>query len=117
MIILEHVMGLFEEHLNNIKNGNKTIEVRLNDEKRKKIKTGDIIQFIKVPRDGKFIKVKVLDTTIFPTFKEMYENISAKEMGSCEESIEKMIEDTYEIYTPEQEKTYGTVAIKIKYLS
>lgn len=110
-------MGLFEKHLENIKNGNKTIEVRLYDDKRKKIKIGDTIQFIKVPRDGKFIRAKVLDLTVFPSFKEMYENISAEEMGARGESIKEMVENTYEIYTPEQETRYGTIAIKIQYLS
>lgn len=113
---MEHTMGLFEEHLNNIKNGRKTIEVRLNDEKRRKIKAGDTIRFIKVPEDGRQIRAEVLELTVYPTFKEMYDNVSAEEMGSHDDTVEEMVKDTYEIYTPEQEATYGTLAIRIKYL-
>ena len=46
----------------------------------------------------------------------MYENVSAAEMGSREDTIEQMINDTYEIYTAEHEKKYGTLAIRIKYV-
>jgi len=115
-IILEHVMGLFEEHLNNIKNGNKVIEVRLNDEKRRKIRVGDTIRFIQVPDGTKEIRAEVEELAVFPTFKEMYESVSAEEMGSRGETIEEMVNDTYEIYTPEQEKKYGSLAIRIKCL-
>ena len=108
-------MGLFKEHLNNIKSGNKVIEVRLNDEKRRKIKIGDTIRFIQVPDEAEEIRTEVEELTTFPTFKNMYENISAAEMGSKGDSIDQMVEDTYEIYTPEQERTYGTLAIIKKY--
>lgn len=112
---MEHTMGLYEEHLNNIKNGGKTIEVRLNDEKRRKIEAGDTIRFIKVPRDGESITTEVMGLEVFTTFKEMYENVSAEEIGSRGDTIEEMVNDTYEIYTPEQEKKYGTLAIRIEY--
>lgn len=113
---MEHTMGLFEEYLNDIKNGGKTIEVRLNDEKRRKIEAGDTIRFIKVPRDGESIAAEVIGLEVFPTFKDMYENVSAEDMGAGGSSVEEMVENTYEIYTPQQERAYGTVAIKIKYL-
>ena len=46
----------------------------------------------------------------------MYEDISAEDMGAKGESTGQMVENTYEIYTPEQEQEYGTLAIRIKYL-
>lgn len=109
-------MGLFEEYLDSIKSGDKVIEVRLNDEKRRKIKVGDIIRFIQVPDEAEEILTEVVELTAFPTFKDMYENVSAAEMGSREDTVEQMVNDTYEIYTPEHEKKYGTLAIRIKYV-
>ena len=44
-----HKMKLQPEYYNDIKNGTKRIEIRLNDEKRQKIKKGDIICFQKEP--------------------------------------------------------------------
>lgn len=113
---MEHTMGLFEEHLNDIKSGSKVIEVRLNDEKRRKIKVGDTIRFIQVPEETEQILTTVEALTVFPTFKDMYENISSEEMGALGETVEEMVKDTYEIYTPEQKKKYGTLAIRIKYV-
>ena len=41
----EHMMSLQEPYFGYIKNGEKTVEGRLNDEKRKNINVGDIIIF------------------------------------------------------------------------
>jgi ASC-1-like (ASCH) protein len=109
-------MGLYDIHLNHIKSGNKTIEVRLNDEKRRKINVGDAITFIKIPEDGEKIKTKVLKLETFPSFKEMFEQIPWKAMGARGTSIDEMVENTYKIYTPEQEEKYGTMAITLEYL-
>jgi ASC-1-like (ASCH) protein len=40
-------MGLYSEYFIAIKEGKKQVEVRLNDEKRRKIKVGDTIEFIR----------------------------------------------------------------------
>lgn len=113
---MEHTMGLYEEHLNNIKNGDKIIEVRLNDEKRRKIKIGDTIRFIQVPDEAVEIRAEVKELTVYPTFKDMYENVSAEDMGSRGDTVEEMVKNTYEIYTPDQERIDGTLAIGIKYI-
>ncbi|MBF0987295.1 MAG: DUF3850 domain-containing protein, partial [Clostridiales bacterium] len=44
-----HEMKLQAEYYNFILNGTKKIEIRLNDEKRQKIKIGDSIKFLKEP--------------------------------------------------------------------
>ena len=44
-----HIMKLQEEYFNFIKNGTKQYEIRLNDEKRRRIKVGDFIEFQKEP--------------------------------------------------------------------
>lgn len=40
-----HKMNLWNDSFIAIKEGGKTIEMRLNDDKRRKIQTGDIIEF------------------------------------------------------------------------
>lgn len=42
---MKHEMKLKAQFFNYIKNGTKRIELRLNDEKRRKIKLGDTIKF------------------------------------------------------------------------
>ena len=46
-------MKLQDRPFKSIKNGTKTIEMRLNDEKRSKIKINDLIEFTNVMTDEK----------------------------------------------------------------
>ncbi|MDQ0159603.1 ASCH domain-containing protein [Alkalibacillus salilacus] len=113
---MEHNMGLYESPFNSIKTGNKEVEVRLNDEKRRKLNPGDTIKFSKVPDSNETLTVEIIEMRNFPTFKDMYENIPASDLDAVGGSIDEMVERTYQIYTPEQEKQWGTVAIRIKLL-
>lgn len=110
-----HQMGLYGEYFNSIKEGKKTVEVRLNDEKRRKIRIGDTLEFIKVPEQDETIKVQVTNLKTYNTFQAMYEDIPFQDFDCEGWSMKEMIEGTYEIYSPEQEKEWGTLAIKIKY--
>lgn len=108
-------MGLYGEYFKAIKDGKKTVEIRLNDEKRRKIKIGDAIEFIKVPEQNDTLQVKVTGLRTYDTFQAMYKDIPFKDFDCADWSMKEMIEGTYEIYTPEQEKEWGTLAITIKY--
>jgi ASC-1-like (ASCH) protein len=59
--------------------------------------------------------VEVVGLRKYATFKEMYEDIPYKDFDAAGKSIEEMVERTYKIYSPEQEKEWGTLAITIKY--
>ncbi|OZU87133.1 hypothetical protein CIL03_18280 [Virgibacillus indicus] len=111
---MTHKMGLFDQPFQSIKSGRKTVEVRLNDEKRRKVSIGNIIEFAKVPQQGETLKVEVLDLKRYDSFKEMYEDITAEDMGAEGRSVDEMVKNTYKIYSPEQEKVWGTLAITIK---
>ena len=56
-----HKMRLNESPFERIKNGTKTIEFRLYDEKRSQIKIGDKIEFSKLPELQETILVEVLE--------------------------------------------------------
>jgi ASC-1-like (ASCH) protein len=111
-----HPMGLYGEYFDSIKKGKKKVEVRLNDEKRRRIKVGDTIEFIRVPEQNESIKVEVTELRQYESFLAMYEDISFKDFDCKGWTMKEMIEGTYEIYTPEQEKKWGTLAISIKLL-
>lgn len=110
-----HQMNLYEEYFDSIKIGKKKVEVRLNDAKRRKIKIGDLIEFVNVSNQENTLTVKVIDLKQYPTFKEMYQSITFKEFDCDGWTLEEMIDGTYDIYTPEQEEEWGTLAITIKY--
>ena len=109
-----HQMGLYEEYFESIKTGKKKVEVRLNDSKRRKMNVGDLIEFINVANQNETLTVEVNELKKYDTFKEMYQNIPFKEFGCEGWTMKDMIDGTYEIYTPEQEKEWGTIAITMK---
>lgn len=111
---MEHEMGLYGEYFQAIKEGKKKVEVRLNDEKRRKITVGDTIEFIRVPEQNERLQVKVIGLSRYETFKEMYHDIPFEDFDCEGWTMEEMIDGTYEIYTPEQEKRWGTLAIFIQ---
>lgn len=108
-----HRMGLYGEYFSSIRNGQKTVEVRLNDEKRRRIKVGDRIEFVQVAEQEDVLHVTVTALQSFATFAEMYRAIPFEAMDCVGWSMEEMIAGTYEIYRPEQEKAWGTLAITI----
>ncbi|MBU3218093.1 ASCH domain-containing protein [Clostridium estertheticum] len=110
---MEHKMTLFEESFNKIKNKQKIIEVRLNDEKRRNIMVGDLITFYKLTEKTERITVKVLEKYTFESFEKLYIEFDFSLFGCQGYEIERMIAETYDIYTKEQEKRYGALGIKI----
>lgn len=104
-----HKMKLNESPFERIKNGSKTIEFRLYDEKRQKVKIGDKIEFLKLPDLQEKLLVDVTglfkENTFYELFKKLYNN---------EEEIREKTNSMYEIYSKEKEIKYGVLGIKIK---
>lgn len=49
----------------------KNIEVRLLNEKSKKIQVGDFVTFYNIKHEGKFIKVKIIDKNTFDNVEDL----------------------------------------------
>ena len=107
-----HKMKLKETPFERIKNGTKTIEFRLYDEKRKKVKIGDKIEFSKLPDLHEKILVEVLDIYKDESFENLF-----KKIYNDKEEIERKTKSMYQFYSRKQEKEYGVVGIKIALLS
>ena len=106
-----HKMKLNESPFERIKNGTKTIEFRLYDEKRRQIKVGDKIEFSKLPELQETI-VDVLELYKEENFEKLF-----KKLYTDEEEIKRKVNAMYEYYSPENEKKYGVVGIKINLLA
>ena len=78
---MRHLMGLQPEYFNAIKNGNKKYELRINDEKRKLIKKGDIIGVNVCSKEQKEIATVIGNTHSKETNK--LQNISYKTIGNA----------------------------------
>ena len=107
-----HKMKLQESPFERIKNGTKTVEFRLYDEKRSRIKIGDQIEFSKLPDLQETILVDVLDLYREDTFKNLF-----KKLFTDEDEIKKKTKSMYQYYSPDEEKQYGVVGIKISLIS
>lgn len=104
-----HQMKLNESPFERIKNGTKTIEFRLFDEKRQRIKVGDQIEFSKLPDLQEKLLVDVVELYREDTFEKLFRKIYTDE-----EKIQRKTKAIYEIYSPEKEQQYGILGIKIK---
>ncbi|WP_222599412.1 ASCH domain-containing protein [Aquibacillus kalidii] len=111
---MDHQMGLYEEYYQQVINGNKIYEVRLNDGKRREIKVGDTITFQIYPDSKACLMVEVLELQKYDTFEEMYRDLPFDLIGCKGWTMEDMLKGTYEIYSKEEEVKWGTVAIKMK---
>ena len=74
-----HKMKLNESPFERIKNGTKTIEFRLYDEKRRQIKIGDKIEFSKLPELQETILVEVLELYKEETFEKLFRKLYTDE--------------------------------------
>lgn len=102
-----HKMKLNESPFDRIKNGTKTVEFRLYDDK---IKVGDKIEFSKLPDLQEKLIVEVLELYQDKTFENLFRQLYKED----EEEIKRKTQSMYEIYSPEKEKQYGVLGIKIK---
>ena len=111
---MTHEIKVKEQYYNKIQNKEKIYEVRLFDEKRQKIKIGDIIKINKEPQMVESLNAKVIDLLYFKNFKEMANNISAKQIGFDGSSREYIVNEYHKFYGEQEEQKYGVVAIKIE---
>ena len=97
-----HEMRLNDKPFNSILNGSKTIELRLYDEKRRKIKIGDYIEFTNL-FNGNKLKVKVINLHIFNNFEELFNKFDKKLLGYTDDEIANP-NDMLKYYTEEEQK-------------
>ena len=97
-----------------IKSGRKDIELRLNDEKRRKICANDKMVFTNIDT-GETIETKCLKIHIADSFIKLFEIINDNErVGSqITETHEEMSEQMRAYYSREDEEKYGVVGIEI----
>ena len=105
-------MKLHNEPFLAVKSNSKTIEMRLNDEKRKNIKKGDKIEFTNTSTNSVYY-VEVEDVYKYQRFDELYQNHNKVQLGYKENEIASPA-DMLLYYSKEDITKYGVLAIKIK---
>ena len=111
-----HKMKLHNGPYELIKQGIKTIELRLYDEKRQKIKAGDTLLFINT-KTQKWLAVKVKGLHRADSFRELFDRIgdqTAMGFSNEPESAEAMALEMRTYYSEDAEKKYGVLGIEIE---
>lgn len=109
---MKYEMRLNNEPFMKIKNGTKTIELRLNDEKRQLLKEKDLIEFTNRETNEKLL-AEIEKLYKYPSFEELYKHHDKISMG-YNENEEAKYTDMEKYYSKEEQKEYGVVGIKIK---
>lgn len=108
---MQFQLNLQNKYFNMIKNGKKTIELRLYDEKRKNIKVGDEILFSNNENEEKLL-AKVLDLHKAKSFEDLVGMVEINKTGFS--SILELNEALLEFYSAEKQKEFGVLGIEVE---
>lgn len=104
-----HSMKLHPEPFEMIKSGQKTIELRLFDSKRRQIKPGDEIIFTNISTGESLITTVMSDN-----FEKLYKSLPLLKCGYTAENADKAdYSDMEQYYSAEEQKKYGVVGIEL----
>ena len=109
---MKHNMNLNNRPFKSIKEGTKTIELRLNDEKRSLLKVGDEIDFTNRDTNEK-LSVDIINLHKYPSFEELYKHFDKVEMGYNKDDIAEP-KDMEAYYSKEEQNKYGVLGIEIR---
>lgn len=94
-----------------IKNGTKNVEVRINDEKRRKLRIGDSIQFLNRGNESQYIVAKITNLEYYSNFEKLVKHYDIKNVYLEGYSKEYFLNLLSRFYTIEEQNEYGVVAI------
>lgn len=109
----KYIMHLKKSPFDSIKSGQKTIEMRLNDEKRRVLKKGDIILFFNDENYAEMIKTKIVALHPYKNFEELYFHFDKTKLG-YKENENPLPSDMSKYYSKENIEKYGVLGIEIK---
>ncbi len=108
-----HDLTIYSVPYRSILNKSKTVEVRLNDDLVNKIRLGDQIRFLLEDEEESFL-CSVTKLESYKSFSEMYLAIDFRLLDCEGWTLEEMVTATYKFYTPEEEMSFGALAIGIE---
>ena len=110
---MNHEMKLQPEYYNFILNGTKRIEIRLNDEKRQKIKIGDTIKFLKEPDLKESFSTRVVGLLRYNSFSDLFKDFDISILADKSITKEELLKVLEQFYTKKMQKEYGVLGIRI----
>ena len=108
-----HQMKLQNSPFMKIKNGIKTIELRLNDKKRQQVQVGDFIEFTLIDNSDEKIQTRVTALHHFDSFQELYASLPKEKLGYS--PSETPVPDHMDAFYPrEKQEKYGALGIELR---
>lgn len=112
---MTHQMNLHAAPFDMIECGIKTIELRLYDEKRRRIAVGDEIVFTHAKNSSRTLHCRVAALHIFSSFEELYSVLPLLKCGYTEDDVASASPSDMELYyTKEQQAQNGVVGIEVE---
>ena len=111
-----HHMKLNPEPFYQMRKGAKTIELRLYDPKRQRIKVGDQIEFSNTQDKMEKFRVDVTALHLFASFSELYRTLPLKACGYTDETKADP-SDMNQYYSLEEQRKYGVVGIEVELIN
>ena len=111
-----HRMSLKPIPFKKIWDEEKTIELRLYDEKRQKLRVNDRISFTNTENKEERMLVKIIALHIFDSFEELYKKLPLEKGGYSKDELDSAsYHDMDKYYSPEEQQRYGVVGIEIEH--
>lgn len=108
-----HQMKLKPEPFEKMKSGAKTVELRLNDEKRQLVQIGDFIEFTLIDDSSQKLTARVIALHHFDSFRELYVALPKGKMGYPENETPNP-DHMDEYYPREKQERYGVLGIELR---
>ena len=111
---MEMIVHLHPEVFDIVLNKDKDVEIRVNDEKRRKLHVGDTLVFLKRDSEEEKITAKVTNLVYFNNFEEVTNYYDMKRIYLEETTKNEYITLMKKFYSDEEVNKYGVVAIEFK---
>ena len=111
-----HRMHLDPQAFDRMEDEKKTIELRLYDEKRRRIQAGDVIRFESTDDETDVLFARVTGMRFFASFDELYAALPLMACGyTPEEARTASPRDMDRYYSPEVQRQWGVVGIELSF--
>lgn len=97
-----------------VEKGIKNVEVRVYDEKRRRMKIGDEIVFLKRPLEQEKITTKIIGLKTYSNFNELVKDYNIERLYLNTFTKEEFINLLGRFYSEEEQKEFGVVAIEFE---
>lgn len=112
---MTHFMKLQPQPFAMMAGGLKTIELRLDDEKRRGVAIGDRIVFTNAADETRRITVRVVGLHRYRDFAALYRALPLEQCGYRPEQVATAVpEDMAAYYSAEQQRRYGVLGIEVR---